>query len=59
MQEAFLIHDHLCICMEYADLGSLRGFLRRFPDERVPEQDARWLFIQLMVSSTHLYLSHS
>ena len=53
MQEVFLIPDYLCICMEYADMGSLRMFVQKFPEGKLLEQDARWLFIQLMVCGGH------
>lgn len=50
LKEVFLTPHHLGIAMEYAAGGDLHKYLlRQGPNGHLPEEEARWLFQQLVV----------
>ena len=49
MLQVFLTRDHLAIAMEYAEGGDLHSTWSRKPDRRLPEDQARWIFQQLII----------
>ncbi|KAL4857616.1 Serine/threonine-protein kinase 8 [Chlorella vulgaris] len=56
LREVFLTPQYLAIVMEYAQGGNLHRFLReRCPHNRLTEDQARWLFQQLIVGLDHCH----
>lgn len=56
LREVFITPSHLGIAMEYCAGGDLQQYMQSRPGCRVPEDEARWLFQQLMVG---LHYCHS
>ena len=47
--QVFLTPHHLAIVMECANGGTMRDYLLKQPDHRLPEVLGRWIFQQLII----------
>lgn len=48
LYEAFDTHKQVYLIMEYMDGGSLYSYLKTFPNKQMPEDEAKFLFKQII-----------